>query len=137
MSRYRILIGVMGVDQHENGAIAVARMLREAQMQVCDAGLFNTPESIVEKALAEAADVIGISCHSWEFEHYLPLLLRRLRDEGRDIPVVVGGSVLTPKDRERLARLGVAATFAAGSTPDEIVDSIRALARARASERVQ
>jgi methylmalonyl-CoA mutase C-terminal domain/subunit len=118
----------MGIDQHENGAIAVSRVLREAQMKVVYGGLFNTPETIIEKALAADADVIGISCHSWEFEHYLPLLVARLKAMERQIPVVVGGSVLTPEDKKRLRALGVAASFSAGATPDEIVDAIRELA---------
>jgi methylmalonyl-CoA mutase C-terminal domain/subunit len=104
MSRTCVLIGVMGIDQHENGAVAVSKVLREAQMQVVYGGLFNTPESIVEKALAANADVIGIS--------------------------VVGGSVLTPKDRRRLAALGVAACFGADATPDDIVNAIRDLTAA-------
>lgn len=132
MSRTCVLIGVMGIDQHENGAVAVSKVLREAQMQVVYGGLFNTPESIVEKALAANADVIGISCHSWEFEHYLPLLIERVGECGRTIPIVVGGSVLTPEDRKRLAALGVAACFGADATPDDIVNAIRDLAAAGA-----
>lgn len=132
MTRACVLIGVMGIDQHENGAIAVAKVLREAQMQVVYGGLFNTPETIIEKAIAANADVIGISCHSWEFEHYLPLLMSQMKTSGSHIPVVVGGSVLTPSDRARLSALGVAACFGAGATPDEIIDAIRALATERA-----
>lgn len=127
MTRARVLIGIMGIDQHENGAIAVTKVLREAQMQVVYGGLFNTPETMIEKAIAADADVIGISCHSWEFEHYLPLLMEQIASCGRSIPVVVGGSVLTPGDRERLGKLGVAACFGAGATPDEIVDAIRVI----------
>ena len=75
MAQAKILIGVMGVDQHENGAIAVTRFLKEAQMDVSYAGLFNTSETLLEKALNEDVDVIGISCHSWEYIHYLPDLM--------------------------------------------------------------
>jgi len=129
VAREQVTIGIMGIDQHENGAIAVSRFLREAQMEVSYAGLFNTPDTLVDKALAGEADVIGVSCHSWEFLHYLPELMRRLKDSGRDIPVVVGGSVLTPADRARLAELGVAACFGAGADAEQIVDTIRRLAR--------
>jgi methylmalonyl-CoA mutase C-terminal domain/subunit len=136
MSRARITIGIMGMDQHENGAVAVSRYLREAQMEVHYAGLFNTPDQLLTRALEEDADVIGVSCHSWEYTHYLPLLMQRLQDLDREIPVVVGGSVLTPRDRAELEKLGVAATFPAGSDPDDIVDTIRQLARSRVAARL-
>lgn len=129
MNRERVMIGVFGVDQHENGAIAVARFLREAQMDVRYAGLFLTPETLLEKALTEEVDVIGISCHSWEFQHYLPELMRQLSELERSIPVVVGGSVLTSQDREELERLGVGGVFPAGSQPNDIVERIRDLAQ--------
>ncbi|MDP6708456.1 MAG: cobalamin-dependent protein [Alphaproteobacteria bacterium] len=137
MSQARILIGVMGIDQHENGAIAVTRFLREAQMEVSYAGVFNTAESLFEKAMKGEVDVIGISCHSWEYIHYLPELMERLGSADRTVPVVVGGSVLTPKDREELQKLGVAGVFPAGSEPDDIVDAIRDLAAERVRQRTE
>lgn len=136
MSRARILLGVMGIDQHENGAIAVSRHLREAQMDVRYAGLFHTPDTLLAQAAETDADVIGISCHSWEFQHYLPLLMDLLRERDPPIPVVVGGSVLTPGDRRDLADLGVAATFPAGAEPDDIVDEMRRLAQPRVAARL-
>lgn len=136
MSRARILIGVMGVDQHENGAVAVSRYLREAQMDVRYAGLFHTPETLLAQAVENDADVIGVSCHSWEFLHYMPTLMELLRDRQPPVPVVVGGSVLTPRDRQELAELGVAATFPAGSAPDDIIDEMRRLAEPRVTARV-
>ena len=136
MSRTRVLIGVMGVDQHENGAIVVSRFLREAQMDVRYVGPFQTPDSLLEQAIREDVDVIGISCHSWEFLHYLPELISTLEGAPRRIPVVVGGSVLTPQDREKLRELGVAASFGAGAEPDDIVDAIRQLAHPRLAERL-
>ncbi len=131
MNRERVMIGVFGVDQHENGAIAVARFLRDAQMDVRYAGLFLTPQTLLEKAQAEEVDVIGISCHSWEFQHYLPELMRLLSELERPIPVVVGGSVLTSQDRQELERLGVDGVFPAGSQPDDIIHRIKDLARSK------
>ena len=135
MQQAKIIIGVMGVDQHENGAVAVMRFLREAQMEVSYAGLFNTSETLIEKALAADVDVIGISCHSWEYIHYLPDLMQRLAAGGREVPVVVGGSVLTARDRMELTELGVAGVFPAGSQPDEMIDAIRDLAAVRVQAR--
>jgi methylmalonyl-CoA mutase C-terminal domain/subunit len=136
MSRARITIGIMGVDQHENGAIAVSRYLREAQMDVRYAGLFLTPEKLLARALEDDADVIGISCHSWEFLHYMPELMARLETAERQIPVVVGGSVLTPGDKAQLMEMGVAACFSAGAQPDDIADEMRRLAQPRVAARL-
>ena len=66
MSREFVAIAIMGIDQHENGAVAIARVLREAQMKVAYFGKFQTPASVAERAIDEDADVVGISCHSWE-----------------------------------------------------------------------
>ncbi len=137
MAQAKILIGVMGVDQHENGAIAVTRFLKEAQMDVSYAGLFNTSETLLEKALNEDVDVIGISCHSWEYIHYLPDLMQRLAAAERQVPVVVGGSVLTARDLEELTKLGVAGVFPAGSQPDDMINAIRDLAAERVRERTE
>ena len=133
MAQAKILIGVMGVDQHENGAIAVTRFLKEAQMDVSYAGLFNTSETLLEKDV----DVIGISCHSWEYIHYLPDLMQRLAAAERQVPVVVGGSVLTARDLEELTKLGVAGVFPAGSQPDDMINAIRDLAAERVRERTE
>jgi methylmalonyl-CoA mutase, C-terminal domain len=97
MSREFVALAIMGIDQHENGAVAVARVLREAQMKVDYLGKFQTPDSVAEKAIKAGADVIGISCHSWEYLRLVPKLVQQLRTRGSDIPVVIGGSVITRK----------------------------------------
>jgi methylmalonyl-CoA mutase, C-terminal domain len=102
MSREFVALAIMGIDQHENGAIAVARVLREAQMKVAYLGKFHTPASVAEKAIKEDADVVGISCHSWEYMRLVPQLIEELRNRGSDIPVVIGGSVITAEDAERM-----------------------------------
>ena len=63
----RILLSLLGLDQHEAGAFAVARLLRDAGMEVVYLGRFGTPDRIVRAALEEGVDVIGLSCHSWEY----------------------------------------------------------------------
>jgi methylmalonyl-CoA mutase C-terminal domain/subunit len=137
MRGIRILIGILGLDQHEVGAIAVARMLRDAGMEVIYAGRFQTPETLVRSSIQEDVDVLGISCHSWEYLHFLPELMTRLRAEGADPAVVVGGSVLTAGDARALKKLGVAATFGAGSTPPDMIATIRDLSAHRASRRAE
>jgi len=131
MAKGRIAIAMLGLDQHELGAIAVARLLRDAGMEVVYAGRFNTPQSIVQTAIDEDVDVIGISCHSWEFVDYTPELIALIAAKGVDVPVVLGGSVLTASDARQMKQQGVAAVFGAGSASDGIVSTIAELVSAR------
>ena len=127
----RILLAILGLDQHEAGAFAVARLLRDAGMEVIYLGRFGTPETVVDAALEEGVDVIGLSCHSWEYLYYLDELFELLKSRGLDVPVVVGGSVLSQDDKNEIKAKGVAATFGPGSDAGEIVQQIRRLAETR------
>jgi methylmalonyl-CoA mutase C-terminal domain/subunit len=129
--RVRVLLAILGLDQHEAGAFAVARLLRDAGIEVIYLGRFGTPEGVVSSALEEGVDVIGLSCHSWEYLYALDELLALMKSGGLDIPVVIGGSVLCQEDRDELQAKGVAATFGPGSDADEIVQEIRRLAETR------
>jgi len=124
----RILLAILGLDQHEAGAFAVARLLRDAGMEVIYLGRFGTPEIVVDSALEEGVDVIGLSCHSWEYLYYLDELFELLKSRELDIPVVVGGSVISQDDKNEIQAKGVAATFGPGSDAGEIVQQIRSLA---------
>jgi len=124
----RILLSILGLDQHEAGAFAVARLLRDAGMEVIYLGRFGTPEAVATAALEEGVDVIGLSCHSWEYLYYLDELFELLKHHGLDIPVVVGGSVLSQADENDLRAKGVSATFGPGADTDRIVRQIRDLA---------
>jgi len=128
MRPVKVLLGLLGMDQHEVGAVAVARTLRDAGMEVVYLGRFNLPADIAEAAVQEGADVIGVSCHSWEYLYYLEELFAGLAQRGVSIPVVVGGSVITPGDARAIRAKGVAATFGPGADPGEIVRTIEALA---------
>ena len=131
MSREFVALAIMGIDQHENGAIAVARVLREAQMKVDYFGKFHTPDSVAEKAIKDGADVIGISCHSWEYLRLVPELIQQLRTRGSDIPVVIGGSVITPEDSEKMRQSGVAAVFTSSTEGDDLIECVRGLTASR------
>jgi len=131
MRPIRVLIAILGLDQHEVGAIAVARALRDAGMEVIYLGRFNLPAHIAQAALEEGVDVIGLSCHSWEYLHMLDPLFEALRAVRQDVPVVVGGSVVTPNDARAIAERGVAAAFGPTAESSEIVETIRRLARER------
>jgi methylmalonyl-CoA mutase, C-terminal domain len=136
MSREFVALAIMGIDQHENGAIAVARVLREAQMKVAYFGKFHTPASVAEKAIKEDADVVGISCHSWEYMRLVPQLIEELRSRGSDIPVVIGGSVITAEDAETMRQAGVAAVFSHATDGEKVIECIRALSAPRRAARV-
>jgi methylmalonyl-CoA mutase C-terminal domain/subunit len=127
MKPLKIVLGILGMDQHEVGAVSVARTLRDAGMDVVYLGRFNLPPYIVKAAIEESADVIGLSCHSWEYVYYLDELMELLREQSVDIPVVVGGSVVTPEDARTLRTKGIAAAFGPGVNPGEIVATIERL----------
>ena len=129
MKRIKVYVGILGMDQHELGAIAVAQMLRDAGMEVIYGGRFNVPATVVKTSLEEDLDVIGLSCHSWEYLHYLPDLFTQMKEEKLDVPIIVGGSVITPGDRERLLEMGVAAAFTSGARNEEIIDTVKKLAQ--------
>lgn len=132
MKPVKVLIAILGLDQHEVGAVAIARILRDAGMEVIYAGRFNLPASVVKTALDEDVDIIGISCHSWEYLYYADELVGLLRQEQANVPVVVGGSVVTPGDARTLLEKGIAAAFGPTARPEEMVAAIRDLAAARA-----
>jgi methylmalonyl-CoA mutase, C-terminal domain len=126
----RVVIGLLGIDQHEVGAIAVTGLLRDAGMEVIYVGRYNTPEKFMRVATDEDAEVIGISCHSWEYLEFVPELMGRLASEALDVAVVLGGSVITPSDVETMLKAGVAAVFGPDATRERMVDEIRVLSGA-------
>jgi methylmalonyl-CoA mutase, C-terminal domain len=127
----RVLVAILGLDQHETGALGVSAMLRDAGMEVVYLGRFATPATIARAASDEAVDVVGISCHSWEYLYFVDELLGLL--DGT--PLVAGGSVITADDARMLLGKGVAAVFGPSATVDVMVPAIRDLAeRQRRSE---
>lgn len=131
MRKLRVLIGILGMDQHEVGALSVAKMLSDAGLEVIYAGRFNTPATLVQSALQEAADVIGISCHSWEYIQFTPDLMDLIKKEETAIAVVVGGSVITPTDANELLNQGVAAVLGPGTAREEIIAAIEKIGSQR------
>lgn len=134
MSKIRVIIGMLGLDQHEIGAIAVSRLLRDQGMEVIYSGRFNTPAGLVKTAIEEDADLIGLSCHSWEYLHYLPDLLGLIEEKGLDIPVIIGGSVITPGDADKVKDLGVAEAFGPSARNEDIVVAVKRVASGRNQE---
>jgi len=132
--RIRVLVGKAGLDGHDRGIKVVARILRDAGMEVVYTGLHRTPEQIVNTALQEDVDVIGISLLSGAHLTLMPRILDLLRQAGAaDIAVVVGG-VIPDEDVEPLREMGVAEIFSQEADPDFIVRRVRQLAAARSPE---
>jgi len=132
--RIRVLVGKAGLDGHDRGVKVVARILRDAGMEVVYTGLHRTPEQIVNAAVQEDVDVVGISLLSGAHLTLMPRILDLLRDAGAgDIAVVVGG-VIPDEDVEPLRAMGVAEIFGQDAEPDLIVERVRELARSRPAE---
>jgi len=119
------VIAKPGLDGHDRGAKIIARALRDAGMEVIYTGLHQTPEQIVETALQEDADAVGISILSGAHMTLVPRVLDLLRGEGAgDVVVVVGGTI--PRDDiARLKDLGVAEVFTPGTPMQAMIDFLR------------
>jgi methylmalonyl-CoA mutase C-terminal domain/subunit len=123
--KIRVVVAKPGLDGHDRGAKIVARALRDAGMEVIYTGLHQTPEQIVETAIQEDADAVGISILSGAHMTLVPAIVEGLRANGaEDVLVVVGGTI-PQDDAEELRKLGVAEVFGPGAPTSEIVDFLR------------
>ena len=123
--RIRVVIAKPGLDGHDRGAKIIARALRDAGMEVIYTGLHQTPEQIVETAIQEDADAVGISILSGAHMTLVPRIVAGLREnEVEDVLVIVGGTI-PAEDAEELKRGGVAEVFTPGAPTSQIVDFIR------------
>jgi methylmalonyl-CoA mutase C-terminal domain/subunit len=124
--RIRVVIAKPGLDGHDRGAKVVARALRDAGMEVIYTGLHQTPEQIVETAIQEDADAVGLSvlsgAHLTLFRRVIDLLTER---NATDI-VVFGGGIIPQEDIPELRQMGVAEVFGPGTSLTSIVDWVRA-----------
>ena len=119
------MIAKPGLDGHDRGAKIIARALRDAGMEVIYTGLHQTPEQIVETAIQEDADAVGISILSGAHMTLVPKIVDGLRENGLDDVLVVVGGTIPADDIPELKELGVAEVFTPGSSTQEIVDFIR------------
>ena len=128
----RVLVAKVGLDGHDRGIKVVARLLRDAGMEVVYTGLFQTPETVAIAAIQEDVDVVGLSMLSGAHLTLAPLVVEALRVRGSDIPVVVGG-IVPNNDLNDMRSAGVAAVFGPGASADEMVASInQVVSQARA-----
>lgn len=122
--RKRLIICKLGLDAHDNGLRIVAKWLVDNGYEVIYAGLYNTPDRIVQMAVEEDADAIGISFLGGEHLFYADRLIRLLKEQDMGRVRTLFGGVISPQDVDSLKKIGVDAVFTPGTMRDEILDRI-------------
>ena len=124
-SRIRVVVAKPGLDGHDRGAKVVARALRDAGMEVIYTGLHQTPDQIVETAIQEDADAVGLSVLSGAHMTLFRKVIELLNERGAADMVVFGGGIIPDADIPELTTIGVAKIFTPGATTQSIVDWVR------------
>ena len=122
----RVLLAKLGLDSHTIGITVIAKALRDAGMEVIYTGLKQTPEMVVNAAIQEDADVIGISSLSAAHMRHVPRVAELLREQGAGDKLVIVGGVIPAEDAPALEAAGIAKIFTMGANTDEIVAYVRA-----------
>jgi len=124
-NKIRVLVAKAGLDGHDRGAKVIAAALRDAGMEVIYTGLRQTPEMIVEAALQEDVDVIGISILSGAHMTIFPKIKKLMDEKGIDDVLLTGGGIIPKEDIEELKKLGVGELFTPGASTSAIADYIK------------
>jgi len=124
-NKIRVLVAKPGLDGHDRGAKVIARALRDAGMEVIYTGLRQTPEMIVNTALQEDVQVIGLSILSGAHNAIVPRVMELLKEKQMSDTLVIVGGIVPDEDAAQLKRLGVAGVFQPGASLAEIVDFIQ------------
>ncbi len=127
-NKIRVLIAKPGLDGHDRGAKVVARALRDAGMEVIYTGIRQTPEMIVQAALQEDVNVIGLSCLSGAHLELFGDVMKGIRQKGIDGVSVVAGGIIPEDDIPALEKMGIKAIFGPGTKTSEIAETIQKLA---------
>ncbi len=127
--KIKVLVAKPGLDGHDRGAKVVARALRDAGIEVIYTGIRQTPEMIVEAALQEDVDVVGLSCLSGAHMELFSDVMENLRQKDMDSVLVVAGGIIPEEDIPALHKIGIKAIFGPGTHTSEIIDSIQKLVR--------
>lgn len=128
----RVLVAKPGLDGHDRGAKVIARAMRDAGMEVIYTGIRQTPQMIVQAAVQEDVDVLGLSILSGAHMEILPEVMELLNGEGMDDVVVVVGGIVPAVDRQPLKDLGITEVFGPGTSTAEIVEFIQNAMKERA-----
>ena len=121
----RVLVAKVGLDGHDRGAKVIATSLRDAGMEVIYTGLRQTPEMVVNAALQEDVDAIGVSILSGAHNTIFPKIIQLMKDKGMNDVLLTGGGIIPEDDMAQLQALGVGKLFAPGATTTEIADYIK------------
>ncbi len=124
-NKIRVLVAKAGLDGHDRGAKVIAAALRDAGMEVIYTGLRQTPEMIVEAAIQEDVDVIGISILSGAHMTIFPKIKKLMDDKGIDDVLLTGGGIIPKEDIKELKKLGVGEIFTPGASTTDIADYIK------------
>lgn len=130
----RVLLAKVGLDGHDRGIKVVARTLRDAGMDVVFTGLHRTPAEVVQAAVQEDVDVLGVSLLSGAHMTIIPQILKLLKEAGADDIAVVAGGVMPDEDVAELKSQGVAEVLLQDTPPDEIVATLKRIVSARRSD---
>jgi methylmalonyl-CoA mutase C-terminal domain/subunit len=122
--KIRVLIAKPGLDSHDRGAKVVARALRDAGMEVIYTGLRQTPEQIVEAALQEDVDVIGLSILSGAHKALFPRIMQLLKEKGLTDILVFAGGIIPEEDVPELKKIGIKEVFGPGTPTEKIIQCI-------------
>ena len=125
VQKIRVLVAKPGLDGHDRGAKVIARALREAGMEVIYTGLRQSPEMIVEAALQEDVDVVGLSILSGAHMELFPLIVEGLKQKGLNHVLIVAGGIIPEEDVPVLKKLGIEAIFRPGAMTQDIADFIK------------
>lgn len=128
--KIKIIVAKPGLDGHDRGAKLLSRIFAEAGMEVVYTGLRQTPEMIVQAALQEDADVVGLSSLSGVHNYFFPKVVELMKAKGLDDVLIVGGGIIPEEDYDGLKKAGVAAIFGPGTATNEIVKYIQENVRA-------
>jgi len=123
--KIRILIAKPGLDGHDRGAKVIARAFRDAGFEVIYTGLRQTPEMVVNAAIQEDVDVIGLSCLSGAHMHLFPRIMELLREKGAGDILVFGGGTIPDEDIPKLKKMGMAEIFTPGASTQDAIAFVR------------
>ena len=123
--KIRVLVAKPGLDGHDRGAKVVARALRDAGMEVIYTGIRQTPDMIVEAAIQEDADVVGLSILSGAHLELFPAVTEGLRKKGREDVLIIAGGIIPEDDIPSLKQIGVRAVFGPGTSTEDIISFIQ------------
>ena len=124
-SKIKVIVSKVGLDGHDRGAKVVASLLKEAGMEVVYLGMYQQPDGIIQAAVDEDADVVGVSYLSGEHLVFTPQIVQKMKEKGLDDVLFVVGGSFPPEDIPVMKEMGVDEVFRGGTLTESIVDYIR------------